>query len=113
VAASQKRIKALRFSLLYLEMRGFKVIEQDYRTLRAVVDLIVMKDEVIYFIEVKVLNPSLTYQAISGKPVSNKDWPEFVLEWQKDSSLHQPVKRGAIELLAPSFAVFSFNYGDS
>ena len=111
--ASQKRIKALRSALLYLEMRGFKVIEQDYRTPRAVVDLIASKEKAIYFIEVNVLNQKLEYQPIGGKPVKAKDWTEFILEWQKDSGINLPVKRASIELHVPSYAVFSFNYGDS
>jgi putative endonuclease len=38
---------------VYLEMRGFKIMEQNWRRPRAEVDIIAEKDGVMHFIEVK------------------------------------------------------------
>lgn len=37
----------------YLEMRGFKIIEQNWRRPRAEIDIIAQKDGVLHFVEVK------------------------------------------------------------
>jgi putative endonuclease len=45
--------KAEQAARVYLEMRGFTLLEQNWRRPRCEVDLIVKKDGVIHFVEVK------------------------------------------------------------
>jgi Holliday junction resolvase-like predicted endonuclease len=111
--ASPKRNKALRLARLYLEMRGYKVTEQDYHVPGIIVDLIASKDNIIYFMEVKLLNSDLEYESIASKPVPPKYQDIFVAAWQKETGINLPVKFGSVELLLPTFSVFNFSYSDS
>lgn len=45
--------KAERAAANYLEMRGFTILEMNWRRPRAEIDIIGKKNEVIYFVEVK------------------------------------------------------------
>jgi putative endonuclease len=45
--------KAEQAARVYLEMRGFKLIEQNWRRPRAEIDIIALKDGVLQFVEVK------------------------------------------------------------
>jgi putative endonuclease len=45
--------KAETAARVYLEMRGYKILEQNWRLPRYEIDIIAIKDEVIHFIEVK------------------------------------------------------------
>ncbi len=45
--------RAERAAANYLEMRGFKIVELNWRRPRCEVDIIARKDGVVYFVEVK------------------------------------------------------------
>jgi putative endonuclease len=45
--------KAETAAKVYLEMRGFKIIEQNWRRPRYEIDIIAQKDNVLHFVEVK------------------------------------------------------------
>jgi len=45
--------KAERAAAVYLEMRGFKVLEQNWRRPNCEVDIIAEKNKVLHFVEVK------------------------------------------------------------
>jgi putative endonuclease len=94
---------------LYLEMRGYKLLEQNWRRPYAEVDLIVRKDDVLHFVEVKyrktdeqgsgldAITPEKLRKMKRGAEsyVEETKWPgEYVLS--------------AIELAGPTFAVMNF-----
>lgn len=45
--------KAEQAARVYLEMRGFKVLEQNWRLPKYEIDIVAIKDGVIHFVEVK------------------------------------------------------------
>src|SRR5258707_723202 len=45
--------KAEKAAAIYLEMRGFKILEQNWRRPRAEIDIVAIKDGIIHFAEVK------------------------------------------------------------
>lgn len=45
--------KAEAAAATYLEMRGFKILEQNWRRPRCEIDIIAIKDDVIHLVEVK------------------------------------------------------------
>lgn len=45
--------KAEEAARIYLEMRGYKILEQNWRRPRVEVDIIAQKDAVVHFVEVK------------------------------------------------------------
>lgn len=63
----------------YLEMRGYKIVEMNWRRPRSEVDIIAEKDKVIYFVEVK-------YRRTNNQGGG--------LDYITDSKLHR-MKRGA------------------
>jgi putative endonuclease len=45
--------KAEAAAKVYLEMRGYKIIEQNWRRPRCEIDIVALKDGVLHFVEVK------------------------------------------------------------
>lgn len=45
--------KAETAARVYLEMRGYKILEQNFRRPHTEIDIVALKDKTIYFVEVK------------------------------------------------------------
>lgn len=45
--------KAERAASAYLEMRGYRILERNFRRPHTEIDIVALKDEAIYFVEVK------------------------------------------------------------
>lgn len=53
MSSTESGRKAEQAARVYLEMRGFKILEQNWRRPRCEVDIIALKEGVIHFVEVK------------------------------------------------------------
>ena len=94
---------------LYLEMRGFKVLEQNWRRPRVEVDIIAQKDNVVHFVEVKyryddgqgggleAITPTKLQQMRRGAEM----WVTET-KWQKEYVI------SGIEVAGPQFAILNF-----
>lgn len=64
-----KGLAGEKLAVSYLEQKGFKIIAQRFRTTRGEIDIIVIKDNIISFVEVKTGS-----KGRYGKPM---DWIPF------------------------------------
>lgn len=94
---------------VYLEMRGYKIIEQNWRRPRAEIDIVAKKDGRLYFVEVKYRHGNEQgsgFDAITStklKQMQKAAWLYVDEEkWRGEYSL------AAIELTGQDFTVMSF-----
>jgi putative endonuclease len=94
---------------VYLEMRGFKIIEQNWRRPRYEIDIIALKDDVIHFVEVKYRfkdEQGTGLDAITATKL--KQMQRAAWAWVDESKWHGEYVLSAIELAGPDFAILSF-----
>jgi putative endonuclease len=101
--------KAETAARVYLEMRGFKIIEQNWRRPRAEIDIIASKDGVIHFIEVKYrFNDEQGGGLEAITPTKLKQMRRAAWFWTEETKWHGEYVLSAIELAGPQFTVISF-----
>lgn len=101
--------RAEQAARVYLEMRGYKIIEQNWRRPRCEIDIIAEKDNIIHFVEVK-------YRFSDGQgggleaitPTKLKQMRRAAWTWMDETKWHGESALSAIELAGPGFAVLSF-----
>lgn len=101
--------KAETAARVYLEMRGFKVLEQNWRLPKYEIDIIAQKDSVIHFIEVK-------YRANDGQgsgidaitETKLKQMRRAAWAWVDQNKYHGEYVLSAIELAGRNFSVIGF-----
>ncbi len=101
--------KAERAACVYLEMRGFKIIEQNFRRPRCEIDIIAKKDDVIHLVEVKYRKTDAQgggMDAITASKLKQMRYAAQTLaeeyKWQGEYTL------SAVEIAGSTFAVLSF-----
>ncbi|HVW23399.1 MAG TPA: YraN family protein [Candidatus Saccharimonadales bacterium] len=101
--------KAERAAKVYLEMRGYQILEQNWRRPAAEIDLIACKDNIIYFVEVKyrrTLDQGGGLEAITPSKLKHMQRAAYLWvaeeKWRGDFSL------AVVELAGPTFAVTAF-----
>lgn len=101
--------KAERAAALYLEMRGYKILEQNWRRVQAEVDIVAEKDGSIYFVEVK-------YRA-SGQQGSGLDYitgsklrkmQRGANLWVEETRWRGPYQLAAVEVAGRDYVVEHF-----
>jgi putative endonuclease len=93
----------------YLDMRGFKIIEQNFRRPRCEIDIIAQKDEVIHFVEVKYRrndDQGTGLDAISATKLRQMELAADI--WVEETKWPGGVVLSAVELQGPNFIVMSF-----
>lgn len=101
--------KAEAAACAYLEMRGFKILEQNYRRPRCEIDIVASKDGVVHFIEVK-------YRANDGQgtgldaitPAKLKQMRNAAWTWVEEYKWRGGYVLSAVELSGPKFTVLGF-----
>jgi putative endonuclease len=101
--------KAEAAARAYLEMRGFKIIEQNYRRPGCEIDIIASKKDVIHFIEVK-------YRATDDQgggleaitPTKLRRMKKGAWTWVDEYEWRGEYVLSAVELAGPGFIVISF-----
>ena len=101
--------RAEQAARVYLEMRGFKVIEQNWRRPRYEIDIIAEKDGRIHFVEVKYRfadGQGAGLDAITDSKL--KQMRRAAWAWVDETKWRGEYVLSAIELAGPGFAVLSF-----
>ena len=101
--------KAERAAATYLEMRGYKVLEQNWRRPRCEVDIIAQKDGVVYFVEVKYRrndNQGGGLEAITSTKLKQMRYAAD--SWRDEAKYHGESQLAAIEITGPKYTVIGF-----
>ncbi len=101
--------KAEAAACAYLEMRGFKIIEQNYRRPRCEIDIIASKDDVLHFIEVKYRATDEQGGGLEAiTPAKLKRMRNAAWTWVDEYEWRGEYVLSATELAGPKFTVLSF-----
>jgi len=101
--------KAESAARAYLEMRGFKIIEQNYRRPRCEIDIVASKADTLHFVEVKYRatdKQGAGLEAITTaklKRMRNAAWT-----WVNEYEWRGEYVLSAVELAGPGFTVLNF-----
>jgi putative endonuclease len=101
--------KAERAAATYLEMRGFKILELNWRRPRAEIDIVATKGDATYFVEVKYRKTNAQGGGLdyitSGK--MNKMRLGALL-WVEENKFRGEYQLAAVEVAGPNFVVEHF-----
>lgn len=101
--------KAESAAKVYLEMRGYQILEQNYRRPRCEIDIVAKKDSVIYFVEVKYRRSDAQgggFDYVTGTKLRQM---RFAAEtWVEDCKWRGDWRLSAIEIGGSDFAVMGF-----
>ena len=94
---------------VYLEMRGYRIVEQNWRRPRCEIDIVAEKDGVMHFVEVK-------YRFDDGQgggleaitPTKLKQMQRAAWTWVDEYKWRGEYVLSAVELAGQEFAVLSF-----
>lgn len=101
--------KAEEAARVYLEMRGYKIVEQNYRRSRCEIDIVAQKNDVMHFVEVKYRRNDHQGNGLEYVTATKLRQMEFAAEtWVDEYKWHGDYQLSAIEIAGPSFAVLSF-----
>lgn len=93
----------------YLAMRGYQIIERNWRTARCEVDIIAKKDEVVYLVEVKYRASDRQGGGLEYITPSKLKQMKFVAEmWVAETEWIGDYQLAAIELGGPDYSVMQF-----
>lgn len=101
--------KAEAAARVYLEMRGFKTIEQNWRRPRAEIDIIARQDGVVHFVEVKYRfsdEQGSGLDAITATKLRQMRRAAWL--WVDETKWPGEYVLSAIEIAGPDFAVLGF-----
>lgn len=101
--------KAEAAARVYLEMRGFKIIEQNWRRPRCEVDIVASKDGVIHFVEVKYRfadGQGSGLDAITATKL--RQMQRAAWTWVAESKWRGEYVLSAVEVTGPDFTILSF-----
>ncbi|HET7059984.1 MAG TPA: YraN family protein [Candidatus Saccharimonadales bacterium] len=101
--------RAEKAAATYLEMRGYKIIERNWRRPRCEIDIIAEKDGTIYFVEVKYRRNDDQGGGLEAiTPTKLRQMRFAATSWLVESKWHGPSQMAAVELGGPDFTVLSF-----
>lgn len=109
MSATSTGHKAEAAARVYLEMRGYHILEQNYRRARCEIDIVAKKDNCIYFVEVK-------YRATDKQgggleyitPTKLKQMHYAAETWVEESKWSGAYQLAAIEIAGPEFTIMNF-----
>lgn len=101
--------RAERAAGAYLQMRGFTIIERNWRRPQCEIDIIAQKDGIIHFIEVKYRYGDEQGGGLEAITASKlKHMRHAAWTWVDETKWRGEYVLSAIELAGPGFAVLSF-----
>ncbi len=101
--------KAERAAAVYLEMRGYKILEQNWRRPRCEIDIVANKDKVAYLVEVKYRKDLLQgggLEAITEAKL--KQMRRGAQTWVEESKWTGQYHLAAVEIAGKDFTVMNF-----
>jgi putative endonuclease len=102
-------MKAGTAASLYLEMRGFKIMERNWQRPRSKIDIIAIKDNVINFVEVKFY--SQDYQSSSVEALTSSQllhMQRSAWAWVDETKWKDKYVISSVEIAGPDYVVLSF-----
>lgn len=101
--------RAERAAAVYLEMRGYKILEQNWRRPRCEIDIIASKDGVIHFVEVKYRADDEQGSGLDAiTPTKLRQMQRAAWTWVDETKWRGEYVLSAVEVGGPDFAVLSF-----
>jgi putative endonuclease len=101
--------KAEKAASTYWEMRGYRVLERNWRRPRCEIDIIAEKDGTIYFVEVKYRRDNGQGGGLEAiTPTKLKQMRYAATSWLVETKWQGPSQLAAIEMTGPDFTVLSF-----
>lgn len=102
-------LKAEAAARVYLEMRGYEIVEQNYRRPRCEIDIVARKDNTIYFVEVKYRRTDRQGGGLEAITTSKLRQMRYAAEtWVEEYKWRGDYLLGAVELAGDNFTVMSF-----
>lgn len=101
--------KAERVATAYLDMRGYKILELNFRRPHTEIDIVAMKDEVVYFVEVnyrKDYGQGGGLEAITASKL--RKMRRGAESWVGESKWHGEYSLAAVEIAGADYVVMSF-----
>ena len=93
----------------YLEMRGYEIVERNFRRPRCEIDIIARKDATVYFVEVKYRASADQGGGLEAITATKLRQMQFAAEiWVQEEKLDGPYQLAAIELTGTEFTVLAF-----
>jgi putative endonuclease len=109
VSSTDTGRKAERAAVVYLEMRGYKVLEQNWRRPKCEIDIVAQKDGAMYFVEVKYRRNNEQGGGLEALTASKlKQMRYAAAMWVEENEYSGEYSLGAIELSGQKFEVLSF-----
>lgn len=109
MSSTDKGRRAEAAARVYLEMRGFKIMEQNWRRPRAEVDIIAEKASVMHFIEVRYRKDDAQgggWETIT--PTKLRHMRRGAELWVEESKWHGEYVLSAVEIAGNTFSVMGF-----
>jgi putative endonuclease len=101
--------KAEAAARVYLEMRGFKIIEQNWRLPRAEIDIVAEKDGVVHFVEVKYRFKDDQGSGLDAiTPTKLKQMHRAAWLWVSETKWKGEYVLSAVEMAGKDFTVLNF-----
>ncbi len=101
--------KAEAAAAVYLGMRGYQIIEQNFRRPRCEIDIVAQKGDTVYFVEVKYRRNDDHGTGFDSITATKLRQMQFAAEiWVQETKWRGPYQLAAIELSGPEFAVLGF-----
>lgn len=101
--------QAERAAVVYLEMRGFEILEQNWRRPRCEIDIVAKKDKVVYLVEVKYRRDHQQgggLEAITSAKLKQMRYGANA--WVEESKWPGPYQLAAVEIGGSEFSILSF-----
>jgi len=101
--------KAERAAVVYLEMRGYEILEQNWRRPRCEIDIVAKKDGIIYFVEVKYRRDNQQGGGLEAITKTKVKQMNYAAEsWVEESKWQGQYQLAAVEIAGKGFSVMSF-----
>lgn len=101
--------KAERAAANYLEMRGYKILEMNWRRPRCEIDIVARKKDVVYFVEVKYRKNDHQGSGLEYVTATKLKQMRYAAEsWVEDSKYTGEYQLAAIEVSGPAFTIEHF-----
>lgn len=101
--------KAETAARVYLEMRGYKILEQNFRRPRCEIDIIARKEDIVYFVEVKYSrndNQSSSPGVITASKLRQVHRAANI--WVEETKWRGEHLLASIEIAGEAFSVMNF-----
>ena len=101
--------KAEEAAKVYLEMRGYKIVEQNYKRSRCEIDIVAQRNNTMYFVEVKYRRNDSQGSGLEYVTQTKLRQMQFAAEtWVEEYKWHGDYQLSAIEIAGNDFVILSF-----